>query len=134
MLGSLARQRPVVYGLLGCMAQSRGSSLLKDVPHLDLVVGTQKFHRVAEYVEQALNRKASQRWDDVRFSIVDVGEETGSRSTILDPPPRPQTGIAFFPLIQGRHIPSPFFIFPPPPCHQPPPPTNSIFPQLQHSP
>src|SRR5260221_877259 len=84
MLGSLSRQRPVVYGLLGCMAQSRGSSLLKDVPHLDLVVGTQKFHRVAEYVEQALDRKASQRWDDVRFSIVDVEEETGSHSASSD--------------------------------------------------
>src|SRR5260370_39525614 len=85
MLGSLARQRPVVYGLLGCMAQSRGSSLLKDVPHLDLGVGTQKFHRVAESVEQALDRKASQRWDDVRFSIVEVEAETGSQSTNRNP-------------------------------------------------
>ena len=26
-------------------------------PHLDLVVGTQKFHRVADYVDQAIERK-----------------------------------------------------------------------------
>src|SRR2546421_6394627 len=57
MLGSLSRQRPVVYGFLGCMAQSRGASLLKEVPHLDLVVGTQKFHRVADYVDEVWHRK-----------------------------------------------------------------------------
>src|ERR1700752_2118539 len=83
MLRSLSRNRPVVYGFLGCMAQSRGSSLLKDVPHLDLVVGTQKFHRVAEYVDQALEQMA-QPMDDVRFSIVDVDVEPGSQSTIRD--------------------------------------------------
>jgi len=112
MLGSLSRQRPVVYGLLGCMAQSRGSSLLKDVPHLDLVVGTQKFHRVAEYVEQALNRKAAQRWDDVRFSIVDVDEETGSQSTIRDHLLRPQTVSAFVSIMQGCNMHCSFCIVP----------------------
>src|ERR1700684_2401724 len=55
MLGQLGRQRPaVVFGFLGCMAQARGSSLLENLPHVDLVVGTQKFHRVADYIEEAL--------------------------------------------------------------------------------
>src|ERR1700738_1594049 len=44
MLRALSRDRPIVYGLLGCMAQSRGSALLNELPHLDLVLGTQKFH------------------------------------------------------------------------------------------
>src|SRR5437763_15695513 len=58
MLGKLAKERPeIVFGFLGCMAQARGDSLLKDLPHLHLVVGTQKFHRVAEYVNDALNTK-----------------------------------------------------------------------------
>ena len=35
MLGALSQQRPVVYGFLGCMAQSRGESLLQSVPHLN---------------------------------------------------------------------------------------------------
>ena len=78
MLRALSRTRPVVYGFLGCMAQSRGSSLLNESPHLDLVVGTQKFHRVADHVEQALERKLTRRFDDVRFSIVDVEEEQNS--------------------------------------------------------
>ena len=57
MLRALSRDRPIVYGFLGCMAQSRGSTLLNEVPHLDLVVGTQKFHRVADYVDQAIEQK-----------------------------------------------------------------------------
>ena len=72
MLRALSRDRPIVYGFMGCMAQSRGQSLLKETPHLDLVVGTQKFHRVVDYVEQALESKLARGFDDPRFSIVDV--------------------------------------------------------------
>src|SRR5262245_18123392 len=55
MLRRVAKQRPLmVFGFLSCMAQARGASLLKDLPLVDLVVGTQKFHRVAEYVEELL--------------------------------------------------------------------------------
>ncbi|MGC2354220.1 MAG: MiaB/RimO family radical SAM methylthiotransferase [Candidatus Udaeobacter sp.] len=61
MLGHLAKERPhVVFGFLGCMAQARGAELLKDLPHVDLVVGTQKFHRVADYVEELVAKKKNQ--------------------------------------------------------------------------
>ena len=37
MLGHIAKVRPhVVFGFLGCMAQARGASLLKNLPHVDL--------------------------------------------------------------------------------------------------
>ena len=53
MLGRLAKERPeMVFGFLGCMAQARGEKLLRGMPHVDLVVGTQKFHRVADYVDE----------------------------------------------------------------------------------
>jgi tRNA-2-methylthio-N6-dimethylallyladenosine synthase len=112
MLGALSRQRPVVYGLLGCMAQSRGTSLLKDVPHLDLVVGTQKFHRVADYVQEALSRKTSQRWDDVRFSIVDVEEEAGSQGTIRDHLLSAKKVSVFVSIMQGCNMHCSFCIVP----------------------
>src|SRR5215831_14443965 len=93
MLGRLAKERPhVVFGFLGCMAQVRGESLLRGLPHVDLVVGTQKFHRVADYVDELVTKKAARqagindvgygRMDDPRFSIVDIAEEPGSQSTI----------------------------------------------------
>src|SRR5213593_4465804 len=60
MLGRLAKERPhMVFGFLGCMAQARGGELLKGLPHVDLVVGTQKFYRVADYVEEIVAKKAA---------------------------------------------------------------------------
>ena len=62
MLGRLAKERPhMVFGFLGCMAQARGASLLKGLPHVDLVVGTQKFHRVADYVDELVARRKAAR-------------------------------------------------------------------------
>src|SRR5437762_2438099 len=94
MLGRMAKERPhVMFGFLGCMAQARGAALLKSLPHVDLVVGTQKFHRVPDYVEELVAKKTAppavapyrnRAMDDLRFSIVDVAEESGSQSTIRD--------------------------------------------------
>jgi len=112
MLRALSRNRPVVYGFLGCMAQSRGSSLLNQVPHLDLVVGTQKFHRVADYVDQALERKYAARFDDVRFSIVDVEEEQNSQRTIRDHVLHEDQVSAFVSIMQGCNMHCTFCIVP----------------------
>jgi tRNA-2-methylthio-N6-dimethylallyladenosine synthase len=114
MLGRLSHSRPVVYGFLGCMAQSRGASLLKEVPHLDLVVGTQKFHRVADYVERALEKKRSQesRLDDVRYTIVDTEEESGSQGTIRDHLIDRRQVSAFVSIMQGCNMHCTFCIVP----------------------
>src|SRR5258706_8668759 len=96
MLGQLAKERPhMVFGFLGCMAQARGASLLKNLPYVDLVVGTQKFHRVAEYVDDLRQRKGTRAMDDPRFFVVDVEEETGSQSTIRSQQLAPKQATAF---------------------------------------
>ena len=40
-----------VLGILGCMAQNHGASLLERLPDVDLIVGTQKFHRVPDHLD-----------------------------------------------------------------------------------
>jgi tRNA-2-methylthio-N6-dimethylallyladenosine synthase len=131
MLGRLAKERPhVVFGFLGCMAQARGAALLKDLPHLDLVVGTQKFHRVADYVEQLVAKKKirtsdnaqrprpnTQRpmqnlMDDLRYLIVDVAEEAGSQSTIRHQQLLPRQPTAFVSIMQGCNMRCTFCIVP----------------------
>src|SRR5256886_10384646 len=113
MLGCLANERPhVVFGFLGCMAEARGASLLKNLPHVDLVVGTQKFHRVADYVEDALERKRTRAMDDPRFSIVDVEEEPGSQSTIRDQQLASKQAAAFVSIMQGCNMHCTFCIVP----------------------
>ena len=113
MLGRLADERPqVVFGFLGCMAQARGASLLKNLPHVDLVVGTQKFHRVADYVTDALERKRTRAMDDPRFSVVDVDEEVGSQSTISNQQLAPRQPAAFVSIMQGCNMHCTFCIVP----------------------
>jgi tRNA-2-methylthio-N6-dimethylallyladenosine synthase len=123
ILGRVARERPhVVFGFLGCMAQARGESLLKNLPHVDLVVGTQKFHCVADYVEELLTRKCGavagiadpghRRMDDPRFSIVDVAEEAGSQSTIREQQLAPRQATAFVSVMQGCNMHCTFCIVP----------------------
>ncbi|MBA2622453.1 MAG: tRNA (N6-isopentenyl adenosine(37)-C2)-methylthiotransferase MiaB [Chthoniobacterales bacterium] len=113
MMGSLARRRPeVVFGFLGCMAQARGDSLFAGLPHLDLVVGTQKFHRVADYVEELLEKKRTRRMDDLRFSVSDTAEETGSQGTIREQNLAPQQATAFVSIMQGCNMHCTFCIVP----------------------
>jgi len=104
------------------MAQARGASLLKNLPHVDLVVGTQKFHRVADYVEEIAARKRAvlpgiadpghSRMDDPRFSIVDIAEESGSQSTIRDQQLAPRQATAFVSIMQGCNMHCTFCIVP----------------------
>jgi tRNA-2-methylthio-N6-dimethylallyladenosine synthase len=131
MLGRLAKERPhVVFGFLGCMAQARGGELLKGLPHVDLVVGTQKFHRVAEYVDELVAKKKNRmlenaqcstsnaqrptenRMDDLRLSIVDIAEEAGSQSTIRDQQLAPRQATAFVSIMQGCNMHCTFCIVP----------------------
>jgi len=65
----------VVLGFLGCMAQSRGQELIAKTG-VDLVVGTQKFHRTADYVDDLIAAR--------RESIVDIAEEQGSEAKIRE--------------------------------------------------
>jgi tRNA-2-methylthio-N6-dimethylallyladenosine synthase len=116
MLGRLRANKPeMVFGFLGCMAQSRGEELVKEMGHVDLVVGTQKFHRVAEYVDQLVERKRSLKerlMDDVRFSIVDTDEEEGSQGTIRDHVLEPRQCTAFVSIMQGCNMHCAFCIVP----------------------
>jgi tRNA-2-methylthio-N6-dimethylallyladenosine synthase len=122
MLGRLANERPhMVFGFLGCMAQARGASLLNALPHVDLVVGTQKFHRVADYVDELVARKAARlavapyqdrAIDDLRFSILDVAEEAGSQSTIREQQLTPRQATAFVSIMQGCNMHCTFCIVP----------------------
>ncbi|MGZ4983969.1 MAG: tRNA (N6-isopentenyl adenosine(37)-C2)-methylthiotransferase MiaB [Chthoniobacterales bacterium] len=113
MLGVLAKRRPeVVFGFLGCMAQARGNSLFNGLPHLDLVVGTQKFHRVADYVEELLEKKRARRMDDLRLSICDIEEEAGSQNTIHEQQVAPQQATAFVSIMQGCNMHCTFCIVP----------------------
>ena len=76
------RNPDLVVGVMGCMAQNRGTDLLDRLPDLDLLVGTQKFHQIPDHLDHIM---ASLRAQGPRPStIVDLEAEAGSQNTIRD--------------------------------------------------
>jgi tRNA-2-methylthio-N6-dimethylallyladenosine synthase len=76
------KQPDFVLGILGCMAQNRGAALLEQLPDVDLIVGTQKFHQVPGYLDNL--RAARDAGVPIGETIVDIAEEAGSQNTIRD--------------------------------------------------
>lgn len=97
LAGDLRRSRPnVILGFLGCMAQSRGQELIDRLPDVDLVVGTQKFHRAPEHLDELLAGR--------REKIVDIAAEAGSEASIREHILNgrgPKSVTAFVSIMQG---------------------------------
>lgn len=130
----------VVYGFMGCMAQSRGKELFDRIPHLDVVVGTQKYHRVFHHVDGILRGRMVERMDEVggemvttrvedEFAVrplggngkprplseglVDIAEEDGSQNTIRDHVPTAEKrASSFVSIMQGCNMRCSFCIVP----------------------
>ncbi len=117
-MGKIRRTKPhVVYGFMGCMAQSRGSELFASIPHLDVVVGTQKYHKVFSYVDEILKRRLELRMDQPEHSlrgenVCDVEEEAGSQNTIRDHITKARQVSAFVSIMQGCNMRCSFCIVP----------------------
>jgi tRNA-2-methylthio-N6-dimethylallyladenosine synthase len=98
LAGHFRKRRPdVVLGFMGCMAQSRGQQLIDQLPDVDLVLGTQKFHRAADYIDELLSGK--------REKVVDIAQEKGSEATIkehiLNGSAHEKSVTAFVSIMQG---------------------------------
>jgi tRNA-2-methylthio-N6-dimethylallyladenosine synthase len=101
----------VVSGFMGCMAQSRAGELVT-TSKVDLVVGTQKYHRVVDYVEQIVRAREERQMDDERFSVVDVAVEAQSQNTIRDHELKENQASAFVSIMQGCNMKCTFCIVP----------------------
>jgi tRNA-2-methylthio-N6-dimethylallyladenosine synthase len=100
-----------VLGILGCMAQNRGAGLLDRLPDVDLIVGTQKFHRVPDYLDNL--RAARESGIPLGEAIVDTAEEAGSQNTIRDHMEGPDRQVcAFVSIQQGCNMDCAFCIVP----------------------
>ena len=99
-----------VLGILGCMAQNRGAALLDQLPDVDLIVGTQKFHQVPDYLDNL--RAAQEAGAPIGQTIVDIAEEVGSQNTIRDHVLEEKQVTAFVSIQQGCNMDCSFCIVP----------------------
>ncbi|MDQ8205273.1 tRNA (N6-isopentenyl adenosine(37)-C2)-methylthiotransferase MiaB [Pelagicoccus sp. SDUM812003] len=99
-----------LLGVMGCMAQNRGSELIDRLPDLDLVVGTQKFHRVPDHLDNLIQSMNGQ--GPRPSSIVDLAEEAGSQNTIRDHIGKQGQVSAYVSIMQGCNMNCAFCIVP----------------------
>lgn len=112
--GHLAKRKrrdpKFIIGVMGCMAQNHGESLLDRLPDLDLLVGTQKFHRIPEMLDAFI---ASQNGLGPRpRTLVELGEEAGSEETIREHTDTGNGVTAFVSIMQGCNMHCSFCIVP----------------------
>ena len=105
------RKKPnLILGIMGCMAQNKGDSLVDTLPDLDLVIGTQKFHRVPDHLDHMI---ASMNGLGPRpDTIVDIEEEAGSQNTIKSHIDEGQKVSAFVSIMQGCNMKCSYCIVP----------------------
>ncbi|MDB2681278.1 tRNA (N6-isopentenyl adenosine(37)-C2)-methylthiotransferase MiaB [Opitutales bacterium] len=99
-----------IIGVMGCMAQNRGSELLDRLPDLDLIIGTQKFHRVPDHLSNLI---ATMQGQGPRpHSIVDLEEEADSQNTIKSHTSDTLQVTAFVSIMQGCNMKCSYCIVP----------------------
>ena len=103
-LGARKRKKnaKLIIGVIGCMAQNRGKDLLSQLPDLDLLIGTQKFHHIPDYLDEILRNMTSAMPQPT--SIVDLEEEQGSQNTIQSHMPDNRQISAFVSIMQGCNM------------------------------
>jgi len=110
LLARKRRQPRFILGILGCMAQNRGAALLDQLPDVDLIVGTQKFHQVPGYLDNL--RAAREAGVPLGATIVDTAAEAGSQNEIRDHELAERQVTAFVSIQQGCNMDCTFCIVP----------------------
>ncbi len=94
----------VVYGFMGCMSQSRAHSLFRDINRLDIVTGTQQYHRVFSLCHRLLKSRLGMRLEEPiarGAHICSVDREKGFQNAIRDHLPSNNTCSAYVSIMQG---------------------------------
>ena len=99
-----------IIGVMGCMAQNRGGALLDRLPDLDLIIGTQKFHRVPDNLSNMIATMQGQ--GPRQRSIVDLEEEADSQNTIKSHTSDTVQVTAFVSIMQGCNMKCSYCIVP----------------------
>lgn len=104
LLCATAKRPWVVFGFMGCMSESRGEELFREIPRLDIVTGTHRFHRVFSLCDSLLrNRLSNPSATPLRRGahICDVQPDPQAHTFIRDHFPSRTTCSAYVSIMQG---------------------------------
>ncbi|UDQ96508.1 MiaB/RimO family radical SAM methylthiotransferase [Lentisphaerota bacterium WC36G] len=66
ILKKLKKKKPnLIIGIMGCMAQNKGEELLKELPHVNFVVGTGQLHKVPELITNIIEERDKKRKQNI---------------------------------------------------------------------
>tara|TARA_Y100000588_G_scaffold386950_1_gene483620 strand:+ start:2732 stop:4117 length:1386 start_codon:yes stop_codon:yes gene_type:complete len=99
-----------VLGVMGCMAQNHGEDLLDRLPDLDLIVGTQKFHRVPDHLDNLVSTITG--LGPAPQTIIDLEDEQDSQNEIREHSTDHPKVSAFVSIMQGCNMNCAFCIVP----------------------
>ena len=72
ILKRLKRNRPDIFiGIIGCMAQRIGKDLLKEIPHLDFVIGTEQLIKIPDIIEKEIQKREKIAKLETRKDLMD---------------------------------------------------------------
>ena len=110
-LSARKRRNPnLIVGIMGCMAQNKGDTLVDKLPDLDLVIGTQKFHRVPDHLDNVI--ASLNGLGPKPATIIDIAEEKGSQNTIKSHVEDNANVAAFVSIMQGCNMKCSYCIVP----------------------
>jgi len=73
LMKRLKKQREhLVIAVIGCMAQSRGATLLQDLPHVDIVLGTDQLHQLPARISDVVAQRRQVVATDFSAEIADL--------------------------------------------------------------
>ena len=105
LLCAAASARPwVVFGFMGCMSQSKGAEIFREVPRVDIVTGTRQYHNVFTLCDQLLRERMKENREEPRrrgARICEVGEVENFQNKIRDHLPVRTACTAFVSIMQG---------------------------------
>ena len=70
ILKKLKKKKPhLIIGIMGCMAQNRGEELLRQLPHVNFVIGTGQLHKVPEIITKIIKEREEKKQRNIAAGL-----------------------------------------------------------------
>ncbi len=105
LISASSQAKPhTVYGFMGCMSQSKGQEIFRDLPRADIVAGTQQYQNVFDLSHQLLQQRLQEGIEEPLRKgahICAIEEVEDDQNKIRDHVQKEHKSAAFVSIMQG---------------------------------